>query len=438
MGHLKRIKIGYVMTPGARTADIIGLNAVLGAHPQNKIEVISFSKGFVRGMYNFPIEIDSTFNSKKEFDVLVIGEQSRGYLNNSSLLDYIKHHASNAKYVIGVSNGVELLAKTGVLDGKRVTSDKKTLDTLKSYPLHTEDVDHTVIDGKFYTSGPCTGGIESALLVMKEIRGKSWTKFLEMTLEYDPKPLFSNQITDEYNEHSFSGNKALKVAVLTAPNMYTPDVIGAIDVLGRIPKTQFFYVWDKPGKTTGILNPNLISDCSFNKCPQVDVIIVGALSPGISANKTVNNFLIKQEPNAKAIISVCAGTFVVGGAGLLKGKRATTNFQMHKILTCIGVKPDHAPVVKSDKFYSAGPAIGSYESALMFVKETYGEECAYHIENRLLEYSPNPVFGVGNPIKAGIGMLRFSNILFAPLLPLYKYYAKKAYKRNKKAIYSAS
>ena len=153
--------------------------------------------------------------------------------------------------------------------------------------------------------------------------------------------------------------------------------------------------------------------------------------PKISCDKEVNEFFKKQEKEATAIISTCAGVFVVGGSGLLAGKRAASNFHMTKYLTHVGAIPSHAEVETDGKFYSAGPAVGSYEVALMVVKKMYGEDAAQHIEQNLLEYSPNPVLGVGSPELAGKFKTAISKMLIAPINPIYKWTAKRGYRANR-------
>lgn len=432
MGQVKKINIGFVLTPGFRAADLIEVWAIFGLHPRNKAFFIAENKECVYGKSDFPIVPSTTFRDCLPLDVLVVGEQPDSELENENYIEFIRKSAANAAYVIGISRGVIALAKTGLLANLKATADKSSLHKLTDYGVIPVDQPKTVVDGKFYTSGPSTGAIESGLMVLRKLRGDFVTRFVELTLEYNPKKQFAEKC--QYNNGVVKQPKPakpLKVAVLMAPFVYAPDVMGALDVLGAVPGTEIYYVWKEERKVKCTNDLYMEVSTTFEKCPQVDVLVVGAVMPvSVFSDQEVLDFIVKQEKQARAIISVCGGTFVIGSAGLLKDRHAASNFHMTGALPCVGAIPSYKEVQVDGKFYSAGPAVGSYEVGLMAVNDICGEEWAAYIEQEVLEYEPNPVMKSGSPELAGKWLTFLSKLMIAPFIPISNWHAKKGYKRN--------
>jgi len=123
------------------------------------------------------------------------------------------------------------------------------------------------------------------------------------------------------------------------------------------------------------------------------------------------------------------GTFVAGSAALLVGKESTTNIQAKKILPAIQAKESQHETAVDGKYYTAGPAIGSYEVALDFVASLYGNESASYIETTHLEYGAHPLFNVGSPHNSGFMLNGIDNVLAFMLHHLYKKKVKLAFSK---------
>jgi len=143
---------------------------------------------------------------------------------------------------------------------------------------------------------------------------------------------------------------------------------------------------------------------TFDNCPDLDVMIFGATHPRYIKDSKVLDFILKQEKNASAIISVCAGTFIVGSTGLLEGKEATTNYHQVVDLPKIGVYPTDKLVAVDGKYFSAEPVIGSYQVALKAVEKVVNKKWTQYIGHEVLEFAPKPVLGT-NPLTASKSIL---------------------------------
>ncbi|WP_196890231.1 DJ-1/PfpI family protein [Aureivirga sp. CE67] len=435
--QIKRINVGFLLTPNCREADIIETEAIFRIHPRNKIYYISHKKGVIFGKSQLGIYANKTYQDCPKLDVLFVGEVDEKEFKNKELIHFIKERFPKLKYIIGISNGVLLLHKAGVLENQKITADEKTLDILNEHYLNVSYERKCIKDGKILTAGPSTGGIEAAFTVFNEFRGKWLTKFSELLLEYNARVQYP--IVDHIRLQKPENGKPLKVGVFAAPEIYVPDTMGAIDVFSSIPNTQFYYVSHSLEASEPLLDlgPTIQPNITFDACPQLDVLIIGATHPKYLKDSVVLDFILKQNQEVSAIISVCAGTFLVGSAGLLHNKKAATNYQQACSLPKIGVTPTGQEVMVDGKFYSAGPAIGSYEVALKAVEEILGRDWAQYIEHEKLEFSPNPVFGAGSVETADKSAVKVSAVLSKLVLnPVFNSALKKGYYARDKKFYN--
>ncbi len=97
--------------------------------------------------------------------------------------------------------------------------------------------------------------------------------------------------------------------------------------------------------------------------------------------------------------SVCTGAFILGVAGLLKGRRATTHWAFTELLPLVGATHEKARVVKDGNVITAGGVTSGIDFGLRVVAEIAGEPVAEAIQLGL-EYDPDPPFASGHPDRA--------------------------------------
>ncbi len=428
MSRLNKVKIGYILSPGCRMADIIGTDAIFRFHPRNKFYFIAEKKGLVTGKGNLQVLADFSFADCPELDVLVVGELDKAEVSNVKLLSFIRQQSECTKFVIAVSSGVLALYESGAISRQKVTADALTIPVLRNTELGVVDRREIVVDGKFITTGPSSGAIEAAFYVLNELRGSWITRFTELTIEYHAPiqyPVSEGTILEMPSEP-----KQLKVGIFMGKDIYYPDVIGAFDVFSCIPNTAFYFISSEKELSNSAFGfgASCMPNTLLKDCPQLDVLIIGATHFKYIKNQELQDFILKQEQEASAIISVCAGTFVVGATGLLAGKDAATNYQQIDLLPNIGVCPTDKVVAEDGKFYSAGPAVGSYVVALKSVERIISKEWAQYIEHSLLEFNPNPMYHVGDPKNADKEMVVLNKVLSTTVLnPIFNSAIKKSY-----------
>jgi cyclohexyl-isocyanide hydratase len=99
------------------------------------------------------------------------------------------------------------------------------------------------------------------------------------------------------------------------------------------------------------------------------------------------------------VTAVCTGALVLGAAGLLRGKRATTHWAAHDLLASFGAIPVRARVVRDGTLFTGGGVTAGIDFALTLAAEMAGRAAAEAIQLSL-EYAPAPPFDAGSPETA--------------------------------------
>ena len=97
--------------------------------------------------------------------------------------------------------------------------------------------------------------------------------------------------------------------------------------------------------------------------------------------------------------SVCVGAFLLGAAGLLQGRRATTHWAYVDLLPLVGARHEKARIVRDGHVFTAGGVTAGIDFAFRVVAELAGPEVAQAIQLGI-EYDPSPPFDAGHPDKA--------------------------------------
>jgi cyclohexyl-isocyanide hydratase len=223
---------------------------------------------------------------------------------------------------------------------------------------------------------------------------------------------------------------AVTIGILIFPDVQQLDVTGPFEVFALWPEAEVLLVWktlDPVVSTTGL---SLQPTSTFETCGQLDVICVpgGRGMNPLLVDEQVLDFLRQQAAGARYVTSVCTGMFVLGAAGLLKGKRATTHWAFRDLLEPFGAIFEEGRVVRDGNLMTGGGVTAGIDFALTLVAELAGKVAAEQIQ-LFLEYAPAPPFQAGSPQSASAAVVDAVRKRMAPLRAEREMFAAIAVKR---------
>ena len=196
-------------------------------------------------------------------------------------------------------------------------------------------------------------------------------------------------------------DERLEVGFLVFPNVQQLDLTGPYEVLASWPKTRVRLVAKTLDPVLSVTRLVLKPDATFETCPQLDVICVpgGSGINALLADDATLAFLRWQADGARFMTSVCTGALVLGAAGLLVGKRATTHWASHHLLGALGAIPVRERYVRDGKLMTGGGVTAGIDFGLALLVELAGKDVAQAVQLNL-EYAPAPPFEAGDPDRA--------------------------------------
>lgn len=168
-------KIYVVLYKDFTALDVFGPIEVLSSIEEYQIHYVSLRGGIVENRQGIRIETEA-FTEIDWDGILLIpgGLGSRKVINDAQFIEELAKAIQNSEYVLCVCTGSALMAKTGLLDGKNATSNKKAFDWVQSCgpKVKWNRAARWVVDGNRYTSAGVSAGIDMALGFVCDVFGK--------------------------------------------------------------------------------------------------------------------------------------------------------------------------------------------------------------------------------------------------------------------------
>jgi cyclohexyl-isocyanide hydratase len=195
---------------------------------------------------------------------------------------------------------------------------------------------------------------------------------------------------------------AFNVGFVIFPDVTQLDFTGPLQVLAGLPQSTTYIVAKSMLPVVSDCRLGLVPTHTFENCPPLDLICIPGGSEGVAGvlnDRETIMFVRQQAASAKYVTSVCTGSFVLGVAGLLKGRRATSHWAYTDLLPLVGAKHEKARVVKDGNVITAGGVTSGIDFGLAVIAEIAGESIARRVQLGM-EYDPAPPFDSGHPDKA--------------------------------------
>jgi len=183
-------RLGVVLYPQFELLDVFGPVEMFG-NLTGAIEVtmVAQKSGPVVSAQGPSVLAANSFADCPHLDLIMVpgGNGTLTELENPVLLDWLSARARGAEVVMSVCSGSALLARAGLLDGRRATTNKMWFHALTPSGPNVQWVKEArwVEDGKFVTSSGVSAGIDMALAVIAKLRGEEVSQNLAVATEYE-------------------------------------------------------------------------------------------------------------------------------------------------------------------------------------------------------------------------------------------------------------
>jgi putative intracellular protease/amidase len=176
------------------------------------------------------------------------------------------------------------------------------------------------------------------------------------------------------------------------------DLVGPFEVLGRLPGAEVKLVAKERGENrTRGGSLALVADYALDDVTAPDILVVPGGHGAVDAarDERIIDWIRAVHETTQWTTSVCTGSLILGGAGLLQGLRATTHWRSMEKLAAFGATPVRERVVEEGKIITAAGVSSGIDMALTLAARVAGDETAKAIQ-LAIEYAPEPPFESGD------------------------------------------
>jgi transcriptional regulator GlxA family with amidase domain len=193
----------------------------------------------------------------------------------------------------------------------------------------------------------------------------------------------------------------MQITILLFDGLAAQDVVGPYEVFRCVPGWDVRFAGLRTGEVRAEGGLGLTADRTLDAATETDLVLVpgGGGSDALLEDEAVLTWLREVDAGTKWTTSVCTGAQVLGAAGLLEGKRATSNWLALEGLRKYGADPIGGRWVEDGKTITAAGVTAGIDMALHLVGREAGPDVAQAVQLGI-EYDPDPPFDSGSPEKA--------------------------------------
>ncbi|MEM7330504.1 MAG: DJ-1/PfpI family protein [Chloroflexota bacterium] len=214
----------------------------------------------------------------------------------------------------------------------------------------------------------------------------------------------------------------MKVVIVVYPGMTALDAIGPYEVFNSLREFEIQFAWKETGPiVTDSKALILHATHAFADIKACDIVLVPGSSTDTATmmmDEAVTDWLRVIDQTTQFTTSVCTGSLILGAAGLLNEKRATTHWAAMPALTAVGAMPEpNQRVVREGKLITAAGVSAGIDLALQLVADLLSEEKA-KASQLMIEYDPQPPFDSGHISKVDDDLEATARSYFAKALAM--------------------
>lgn len=200
----------------------------------------------------------------------------------------------------------------------------------------------------------------------------------------------------------------MDIAVALFEQVTALDAIGPYEVLQRLPGANVRFVGHRQGQIrtdNGFLG--LTVDYTFSQVQSPDIVLIpgGVGTRALIHDDVILDWLRNAHETSRFTTSVCTGSLLLGAAGLLRGRKATTHFSARPLLLKYGATPCNDRVVQEGRIITAAGVSSGIDMALRLA-ELLSDATTAKALQLMIEYDPQPPHDAGALHKVDASVLR--------------------------------
>lgn len=430
-------KISILVYDGFNTMEGIGAMVVFSELMNTDVEYVTIKEGWVKGDFA-EIFVEKTLDDIKKTDLVFIpgctGDALNAMMSNTDVIEWIKKMDSRSVITAGSGNGVYLLGKAGLLQGKNIASSWFFGEENAAYFNAKYQTDRYVQDGKLWTSASSTAVLDMCLALIKYTSGETFLQAAMLDLEYDPHPhmvagtaqttskttidvmqqnmlqMDGLKIIDDEKLFKLSANfmqqptatKIDTIGILAYEGFFTLDVLGPLTTLSLLPNTAVILIGQgenkvKSGRTIFKLNHQI------STIKQLDMVLVPGGSSGTwtaAKDTAVINWLKLIDKSSTYTTSVCTGAWVLGEAGLITNKNATSHwYRKNDMLNKYQANPQNIRYIQDGKYWTSAGVSAGIDFSFAIMNQIAGTLFTEYAMLKMEYHPQSPIIG-GTPEKS--------------------------------------
>lgn len=171
------------------TLDVFGPVELFGRLKAHfDVEFYSLTGGMVKNSHGVVVDSQNINSIKNGTDIFLIpgGYGTRREVDNPLFIETIKQISQGSNFVLTVCTGSALLAKTGLLDGRQATSNKRALNWAMAQGPNVNWIKKArwTTDDKYYTSSGVSAGMDMTLGFLADLKGLEFARDVANQIEF--------------------------------------------------------------------------------------------------------------------------------------------------------------------------------------------------------------------------------------------------------------
>jgi putative intracellular protease/amidase len=419
-------RIGILVYDGVDTLEALAPMAVFSELMGVQLEYLSVKPGVIRTRLA-ELVVERGIDEVTALDVLVVpGGNPEGIdaaLAYPGLRDWLRRMDAGTQMTAAIGLGSVLLTDAGLLTGRGIAF---------GWPAPAENASalgaryvpgRYTKDGKYWTSVPATAALDLSLAMLGAIAGPAHLQAAMLDLEYAPAPPLVGGTPETTPEAIYRDLAAhtrdwrgltlpaaaektdppsapLEVGLLVYPDFFTLDAIGPLAVLSELrhARVRLLHWGAQPRIKSG--HTRLQVRDAASDAGKLDLLLVPGGANGtwsLLKDRAALDWIRSVDGQSRYTASVCTGSWVLGAAGLLQGRRATSNwYRLTQILPRWGAIPVAARHVRDGKYWTSAGVSAGIDLAFALIASIDGDDAARAAMLRL-HYRPQPPLDAGTP-----------------------------------------